>query len=99
MMHWRVLGSLLLFKDVNWSISTKQSTRVWGGVQNAQSQILHHAHSYQQAWKALKCIGTEEDIKFYQKLNQTDLVVVKDISMGKMTLWLGFGSLDLAKIQ
>ena len=26
---------------------------------------------------------TDEDMKFYQKLNQTDLVVVKDIAMAK----------------
>ena len=47
------------------------------------SQILQHARSYQQVWQALKCIRTQEDMKFYQKLNQTDLVVVKDIAMAK----------------
>ena len=75
--------SLLLLSDVNQSTSTKQSTRAWAGVQNAESQILQHACSYRQAWQALKCIRTQEDMKFYQKLNQTDLVVVKDIAMTK----------------
>ena len=55
----------------------------WAGVRNAESQILQHAHSYQWAWQALKCIGTQEDMKFYQKINQTDLVDVKDIAMAK----------------
>ena len=85
--------SLLLLTDVNRSTSTKQSTRAWAGVRNAQSQILHHARSYQRAWQALKCIGTDEDMKFYQKLNQTDLVVVKDIAMAKR---FGQGSDTLA---
>ena len=75
--------SLFLLTDVNRSTSTKQSTRVWAGVLNAQSQILQHARSYQRAWQALECIGTDEDMKSYQKLNQTDLVVVKDIAMAK----------------
>jgi hypothetical protein len=48
--------SLLLLTDVNKSTSTKESTRAWASVQNAQSQILLHARSYQRAWKALKCI-------------------------------------------
>ena len=86
--------SLLLFTDVNQSTSTKQSTRALAGVQNAESQILH-ACSYQWVWQALKCIRTQEDMKFYQKLNQTDLVVVKDIAMAKR---FGQGSEDLAKI-
>jgi hypothetical protein len=85
--------SLLLLTDVNNSTSTKQSTRAWAGVRNAQSQILFHANSYQRAWLALKCIGTSEDLLFYQKLNQSDLVVVKDISMAKR---YGQGSDSLA---
>ena len=52
--------SLLLLTDVNGSTSTKQSTRAWASVRNAQSQILFHARSYQRAWQALKCIGTAE---------------------------------------
>jgi len=75
--------SLLLLTDINNSTSTKQSTRAWASVRNAQSQILYHALAYQRAWQALKCIGTPEDLIFYQKLNPTDLVVVKDISMAK----------------
>jgi hypothetical protein len=75
--------SLLLLTDVNNSTSTKQSTRAWASVRNAQSQILYHASSYQRAWLALKFIGTPEDLTLYQKLDQTDLVVVKDISMAK----------------
>ena len=85
--------SLLLFTDVNQSTSTKQSTRALAGVQNAESQILQHACSYQWVWQALKCIRTQEDMKFYQKLNQTDLVVVKDIAMAKR---FGQGSDTLA---
>jgi hypothetical protein len=75
--------SLLLLTDVNGSTSTKQSTRAWSSVRNAQSQILFHARSYQRAWQALKCIGTPEDLIFYQKLHETDLVVVKDIANAK----------------
>ena len=85
--------SLLLLTDVNHSTSTKQSTRAWASVRNAQSQILYHAHAYQQAWQALKCIGTPKDLKFYQKLNEADLVVVKDIAMAKR---FGQGSDTLA---
>jgi hypothetical protein len=85
--------SLLLLTDVNRSTSTKQSTRAWASVRNAQSQILFHASGYQRAWQALKCIGTEEDLLFYQKLNQNDLVVVKDIAMAKR---FGQGSDTLA---
>jgi hypothetical protein len=85
--------SLLLVTDVNRSTSTKQSTRAWASVRNAQSQILSHAHSYQRAWQALKSIGTTEDLVFYQKLNQMDLVVVKDISNAKR---FGQGSDSLA---
>ena len=75
--------SLLLLTDVNRSTSTKQSTRAWASVRNAQSQILYHAAGYQRAWQALKCIGTLEDLDVYQKLDQKDLVVVKDIAMAK----------------
>jgi hypothetical protein len=75
--------SLLLQTDVNRSTSTKQSTRAWASVRNAQSQILHHAGGYQRAWQALQYIGTAEDLLIYQKLNQNDLVVVKDITMAK----------------
>jgi hypothetical protein len=85
--------SLLLLTDVNRSTSTKQSTRAWSSVRNAQSQILFHAGSYQRAWQALQSIGTEEDLRFYQKLNQKDLVVVKDISKAKR---YGQGSDNLA---
>ena len=85
--------SLLLVTDVNRSTSTKQSTRAWAGVRNAQSQIISHAHAYQRAWKALKSIGTAEDLVFYQQLNQKDLVVVKDISNAKR---FGQGSDSLA---
>jgi hypothetical protein len=75
--------SLLLQTDVNLSRSTKQSTRAWASVRNTQSQILVHARSYQRAWKALKCIGTAEDLITYQKLEAKDLVVVKDITKAK----------------
>lgn len=75
--------SLLLTTSVNNSTSTKQSTRAWDSVRNAQSQILIHAGSYNRAWQALNRIGTPEDLNFYQKLNQSDLVVVKDIVMAK----------------
>jgi hypothetical protein len=85
--------SLLLLTDVNRSTSTKQSTRAWASVRNAQSQILYHASGYQRAWQALNRIGTDGDLEFYQKLNQKDLVVVKDISMAKR---FGQGSDSLA---
>jgi hypothetical protein len=75
--------SLLLLTDVNQSKSTKQSTRAWASVRNAQTQILFHARTYQRAWKALKYVGTEEDQVFYKKLEEKDLVVVKDITMAK----------------
>jgi hypothetical protein len=75
--------SLLLQTDVNQSKSTKQSTRAWASVRNAQSQILVHARSYQRAWKALKSIGKTEDLAIYQKLEMEDLVIVKDITMAK----------------
>ena len=75
--------SLLLLTDVNQSNSTKQSTRAWASVRNAQSQILIHARSYQRAWLALKSVGTPEDLLLYQKLEEKDLVVVKDITMAK----------------
>ena len=57
--------SLLLVTDVNRSTSTKQSTRAWAGVRNAQGQILQHAAGYQRAWQALKRIGKEEDLVDY----------------------------------
>jgi hypothetical protein len=85
--------SLLLLTDVNKSTSMKQSTRAWASVRNAQSQILLHAHGYQRAWKALKCIGTPEDLIIYQKLEEKDLVVVKDITSAKR---FGQGSDSLA---
>ena len=75
--------SLLLLKDVNLSTSTKQTTKAWASVRNTQSQILSHAGDYQRAWQALKRIGTAEDLVVYQKLNQKDLVVVKDITKAK----------------
>ena len=85
--------SLLLLTDVNKSTSTKDSTRAWASVRNAQSQILVHAHGYQRAWKALQCIGTPEDLVIYQKLDEKDLVVVKDITSAKR---FGQGSSSLA---
>jgi hypothetical protein len=85
--------SLLLQTDVNNSVSTKQSTRAWASVRNAQSQILLHAHGYQRAWEALKFIGAPEDLVEYQKLDQKDLVVVKDITKAKR---FGQGSDSLA---
>jgi hypothetical protein len=85
--------SLLLQTDVNQSKSTKQSTRAWASVRNAQSQILVHARSYQRAWESLKCIGTPEDLAIYHKLEGKDLVVVKDITMAKR---FGQGSDTLA---
>ena len=44
--------------------TTKQSTRAWAGVQNAQSHVLSHACLYQRAWQALKHVGTPEDLLF-----------------------------------
>ena len=85
--------SLLLQTDVNQSTSTKQSTRAWASVRNAQSQILSHARCYQRAWQALKCIGTPEDLSVYQRLDEKDLVVVKDVTMAKR---FGQGSDTLA---
>jgi len=85
--------SLLLQTDVNQSKSTKQSTRAWASVRNAQSQILLHARSYQRARQALQVIGIEEDLVVYQKLEGKDLVVVKDITMVKR---YGQGSYSLA---
>jgi hypothetical protein len=85
--------SLLLQTDVNQSKSTKQSTRAWASVRNAQSQILLHARGYQRAWQALQLIGTAEDLVIYQKLEGRDLVVVKDITMAKR---FGQGSDSLA---
>jgi hypothetical protein len=85
--------SLLLLTDVNKSTSTKESTRAWASVRNAQSQILVHAHAYQRARKALQCIGTPEDLIIYQKLENRDLVVVKDITFAKR---FGQGSDSLA---
>ena len=85
--------SLLLLTDVNKSTSTKQSTQAWASVRNAQSQILLHAHGYQRAWKAFKCIGTPEDLIIYQKLEEKNLVVVKDITSAKR---FGQGSDSLA---
>jgi hypothetical protein len=85
--------SLLLQTDVNNSTSTKQSTRAWASVRNAQSQILLHAHGYQRAWQALQFVGTQEDLVEYQKLDQKHLVVVKDITNAKR---FGQGSDSLA---
>jgi hypothetical protein len=85
--------SLLLSNDVNKSRSTKQSTRAWASVRNAQGHILVHARSYQRAWKALNSIGMPEDLVNYQELDQKDLVVVKDIAMAKR---FGQGSHTLA---
>jgi hypothetical protein len=75
--------SLLFLKDVNKSTSTKQSTRAWASVRNAQTLILHHAHCYQRAWHSLKSIGNPEDLMVYQKLDSKDLVTVKDITNAK----------------
>ena len=85
--------SLLLLTDVNQSSSTKQTTRAWASVRNAQTQIVFHARSYQRAWKALTTIGTAEDLLMYKKLEEKDLVVVKDITMAKR---FGQGSESLA---
>ena len=85
--------SLLLLNDVNNSTSTKQSTQAWASVRNSQSQILHHAHAYQRDWQAIKSIWTADDLVAYQKLEEMDLVVVKDITKAKM---FGQGSDRLA---
>jgi len=85
--------SLLLLTDVNQSTSTKQSTRAWASVRNTQSQILFHARGYQRAWGALTSVGTPEDLLVYRKLEEKDLVVVKDITMAKR---FGQGSETLA---
>jgi hypothetical protein len=85
--------SLLLLTDVNQSTSTKQSTRAWSSVRNTQSQILFHARGYQRAWMALKSVGTPEDLLVYQKLEEKDLIVVKDITEAKR---FGQGSETLA---
>jgi hypothetical protein len=85
--------SLIYLTNVNKSTSTKQSTRAWASVRNCQSQILCHAHCYQRARQALLCIGTPEDLVIYQKLNEKDLVTVKDITMAKR---FGQGSDTLA---
>ena len=85
--------SLLLLNDVNKSRSTKQSTRAWASVRNAQSQIVVHARSYERAWKALNSVGVPEDLVTYQKLDTKDLVIVKDIAMAKR---FGQGSDSLA---
>jgi hypothetical protein len=85
--------SLLLLTQVNQSTSTKQSTRAWASVRNTQSQILSHVRAYQRAWLALKSIGTPEDLLVYQRLEEKDLVVVKDITNAKR---FGQGSDSLA---
>jgi hypothetical protein len=85
--------SLLLLTDVNQSNSTKQTTRAWASVRNAQSQILLHARGYQRAWKALQSIGAKNDLLLYQKLEEKHLVVVKDITNAKR---YGQGSETLA---
>ena len=84
--------SLLLLTNVNQSTTTKQSTQAWEGVQNAQTHVLSHACSYRRAWKALKHVGTPEDLIVYQKLDVKDLVTVKDIMMAE---WLEECKLDL----
>ena len=85
--------SLLIQTEVNGSKSTKQSTRAWASVRNAQSQILVHARTYQRAWHSLQLIGTADDLATYQKLEGKDLVVVKDITKAKR---FGQGSDSLA---
>lgn len=85
--------SLLLVTDVNQSKSTKQNTRAWASIRNAQSQILMHAGSYRRAWQALTCIGNSDDLTVYQSLEESDLVVVKDITSAKR---FGQGSETLA---
>lgn len=75
--------SLLLLTDVNKSNSTKQSTRAWANVRNAQSQILVQAGNYRRAWQALNSLGNQEDLAIYQKLEDEELVVVKDITAAK----------------
>ena len=75
--------SLLLLTNVNQSTTTKQSTQAWAEVCNAQSHVLCHAHSYQRAWQALRCVGTPEDLLVYQELAVKNLATVKDITMAK----------------
>jgi hypothetical protein len=87
--------SLLLLTDVNQSKSTKENTRAWAGVRNCQRQILIHSRAYERAWVALKSVGTPDDLVFYQKLVERDLVVVKDITMAKR---FGQGSESVAWI-
>jgi hypothetical protein len=58
-----------------------------------EGQILFHARSYQRAWGALRSVGTPEDLLVYHKLEEKDLVVVKDITMAKR---YGQGSETLA---
>jgi hypothetical protein len=52
-----------------------------------------HAGSYRRAWQALKCIGNSDDLTVYQRLEESDLVVVKDITSAKR---FGQGSETLA---
>ena len=68
---------LLLLANVNDSTSTKQSTQAWASVWNAQTSISVRA------WRALKCIGTPEDLVVHQKLEKKNLVVIKDITKAK----------------
>lgn len=75
--------SLLFQTRVNQSVSTKQSTRAWADVRNAQTHILEHAHTYQRAWHALGYIGAPEDSSTYQKLEAKDLKTVNDITNAK----------------
>ena len=56
-------------------------------------QILFHANGYKRSWQFFTCIGTPEDLTIYQKLEEKDLVVVKDIAMAKR---FGQGSDSLA---
>ena len=58
-----------------------------------QTQILFHAQGYQRAWRALRSVRTTEDLLIYQKLEEKDLVIVKDITNAKR---FGQGSETLA---
>jgi hypothetical protein len=51
--------SLILLTDVNKRKSTKESTKAWASVRNAQEQIFLHAHAYSRAWKHFNALGLQ----------------------------------------
>src|SRR5277367_6596128 len=53
------------------------------GWRHCQRQILIHLRVYERACVALKSVGTADNLSFYKKLEERDLVVVKDITMAK----------------